>query len=58
MKKFFQRSKEVFLNVMRNIAIGFLWGCIVVYAFAILAPLFLLGAWLSVQMFHAVVAAL
>ncbi len=58
MKKFFQRSKEVFLNVMRNIAIDFLWVCIAVYALAILAPLFLLGVWLSVQMFHMVVAAL
>ena len=58
MKKFFQRSREVFLNVMRNIAIDFLWVCIAVYALAILAPLFLLGVWLSVQMFHMVVAAL
>lgn len=58
MKKFFQRSKEVFLNFMYNVAIGFLWVCIVVYALAILAPLFLLSVWLSVQMFHMVVAAL
>lgn len=58
MKKFFQRSKEVFLNFMYNVAIGFLWVCIAVYALAILAPLFLLGVWLSVQMFYMVVAAL
>lgn len=43
---------------MHNVAIGFLWVCIAVYALAILAPLFLLGVWLSVQMFHMVVAAL
>lgn len=58
MKKFFRRSKEVFLNVMRNIAIGFLWVCIAVCALAILASLFLLGVWLRVQMFHMVMAAL
>ena len=58
MKKFFQRSKEVFLNILRYVVIGFLWGCIAVYALAILAPFFLLGVWLSVQMFHLVVAAL
>ena len=58
MKKFFQRSKEVFLNFMHNVAIGFLWVCIAVYALAILAPSFVLGVWLSVQMFHMVVAAL
>lgn len=58
MKKFFQRVIEVFLNFMHNVAIGFLWVCIAVYALAILAPLFALGVWLSVQMFHMVVAAL
>ena len=58
MKKFFQRSKEVFLNFMHNVTIGFPWVCIAVYALVILATLFLLGVWLSVQMFHMVVAAL
>ena len=58
MKKFFQRSKEVFLNILRYVVIGFLWVCIAVYALVILAPLFLLCVWLSVQMFHMVVAAL
>ena len=58
MQKFFQRSKEVFLNFMHNVAIGFLWVCIAVYALSILAPSFVLGVWLSVQMFHMVVAAL
>lgn len=58
MKKFFQRSKEVFLTFMLNVAIGFLWGCIAVCILVVLAPFLLLFVWLSVQMFHAVVAAL